>query len=184
MSDRQWLKTLDDSVSTSPAKRIKLNLLAPRAPATPSSVNPSLSAVLESLESVCDDTGRARCDIFATLPDAKEYPDYYTLIKGPISMSCIRDKLVGGKYVSVDDLQADLDRMFNNAMHYNAEGSQVYEDAAWLMEYAHDLVSELQVEQADETDEEDQVVEEGSEEGEEDYQDVEDDGDYMEEEEE
>lgn len=141
MSDNQWLKTIEEEeeeTSNPLAKRIRLKVSA-----TPNSINPAFFSVLDSLEAACDDTGRSRSDIFATLPDAKEYPDYYKIIKKPLSLACIRNNLCKCKYNDPEELQSDLDVMFNNAMTYNAEGSLVYEDAAWLMEYAHDLIAEI-----------------------------------------
>lgn len=150
MSDNQWLKTIDAENSSdvaSPAKRIRLKV------ATPNSINPAFFSLLDSLEAACDDTGRSRSDIFAVLPDAKDYPDYYKVIKRPLSMACIRNNLCQGRYIRAEELQADLDAMFGNAMRYNAEGSLVYEDAAWLMEYSHDLIAEINNTSEDDDDE-------------------------------
>lgn len=63
------------------------------------------------------------------LPDREEYDDYYQLIKKPIAMDMIRDKLDNKKYKSLKELQRDVLLMSYNAMEYNEVGSIVYEDA-------------------------------------------------------
>ncbi|EMD41348.1 hypothetical protein CERSUDRAFT_109939 [Gelatoporia subvermispora B] len=76
-----------------------------------------------------DDTGRRRCDLFKELPDRREYPDYYQLIKQPIALSTIRKRMNSNYYKSVLDFREDFRLMFSNARTYNQEGSWVYVDA-------------------------------------------------------
>ncbi|KAI0079061.1 hypothetical protein K474DRAFT_1659535 [Panus rudis PR-1116 ss-1] len=76
-----------------------------------------------------DETGRKRSELFKELPNRKEYPDYYQLIKQPIALSTIRKRLSSGIYKNVLDFREDFRLMFNNARTYNQEGSWVYLDA-------------------------------------------------------
>jgi Bromodomain len=88
-----------------------------------------------------DGTGRLISELFAALPDAGDYPDYYhevhtnirseviLQIKNPISMAEINKRIASKEYLNTDELLADFNLMCNNAMLFNAEGSQVYEDA-------------------------------------------------------
>ncbi|KAL4254551.1 Swr1 complex component [Abortiporus biennis] len=76
-----------------------------------------------------DETGRKRCELFKELPDKREYPDYYQLIKQPIALSTLRKRLSSNHYKSVLDFRDDWRLMFNNARTYNQEGSWVYVDA-------------------------------------------------------
>ncbi|KAF5392562.1 hypothetical protein D9757_002111 [Collybiopsis confluens] len=73
--------------------------------------------------------GRKRCELFREIPDKRDYPDYFQLIKHPISLSQIRKRSQGGFYKDVNQYKADWKLMFNNARTYNQEGSWVYNDA-------------------------------------------------------
>jgi len=76
-----------------------------------------------------DDTGRRRCELFKDLPDKRDYPDYYQLIKQPIALSHIRKRTNANTYKTVTAYRADWKLMFDNARTYNQEGSWVYIDA-------------------------------------------------------
>ncbi|KAL7274633.1 transcriptional regulator [Rhizina undulata] len=72
---------------------------------------------------------RLRSEIFEKLPSKKIFPDYYHIIKQPISFNEIKKRMRNGDYMDLDQFQADFKLMFNNARTYNEEGSIVYEDA-------------------------------------------------------
>jgi hypothetical protein len=77
--------------------------------------------------------GRRRCaKIFMELPSRRDYADYYKLIRSPISMQMIHDRILAGYYKSVDDLRGDFRLMFANARQYNVDGSQPCNDAAMM----------------------------------------------------
>jgi len=76
-----------------------------------------------------DEHGRKRCELFKDLPDRREYPDYFQLIKQPIALSTIRKRMNSNYYKNVIDFREDMRLMFNNARTYNQEGSWVYVDA-------------------------------------------------------
>ncbi|KAI8823675.1 SNF2 family N-terminal domain-containing protein [Fimicolochytrium jonesii] len=86
---------------------------------------------------------RLRCDLFRELPARAHYPDYYQLIKSPIAMDMISHRMNHAYYKTLDQFVADFHLMFANAMLYNVEGSEVYEDAV-QMKFALDTrVQEL-----------------------------------------
>lgn len=87
-----------------------------------------------------DDPPRARAGIFMELPSAEEYPDYYTVIKNPISLAEIWDKIENDQYTKLSEMKADLNLMLDNARKYNQEGSLVYEDATVLQYVVRDFV--------------------------------------------
>ncbi|GBP69256.1 Protein polybromo-1 [Eumeta japonica] len=70
--------------------------------------------------------------IFMKLPNKNDYPDYYELIKHPIDMEKIAQKLKLGIYNSVNELASDFILMFDNACKYNEPDSQIYKDALTL----------------------------------------------------
>lgn len=69
------------------------------------------------------------------LPDKKEYPDYYDEISTPISMQQIKKKIDNAGYVSMVQFKQDFYLMFANAMQFNVEGSEIYEDTV-VMKHA------------------------------------------------
>jgi len=92
---------------------------------------------------------RKRASIFMNLPNKKEYPDYYTAIKNPISLNCMKNKMKSSNNsldqnydYSFDDFVDDLNLMFENAMCYNMEGSVVYEDALYLKSFVERFCDE------------------------------------------
>ena len=56
----------------------------------------------------------------------QEYPDYFEVIKSPIHLERISQKLKTGTYNTLDEIMADLVLMFDNACKYNEPDSQVY----------------------------------------------------------
>jgi ATP-dependent helicase STH1/SNF2 len=66
---------------------------------------------------------------FVALPPKKEFPDYYQIIKDPISMKMIEKKIKKEEYSSLNDLKKDIQRLCNNAKTYNEDGSMIYVDA-------------------------------------------------------
>ncbi|KAL9547030.1 hypothetical protein MBANPS3_006372 [Mucor bainieri] len=72
---------------------------------------------------------RKRCELFMDLVDKRDYPDYYTLIKRPISMNMIKQRIHSFYYENIDEFRSDFAVMFDNARIFNEEGSAVYDDA-------------------------------------------------------
>ena len=76
------------------------------------------------------------------LPDREEWPDYYELIKAPIALNTIRDRVKCGKYRKWELFEAEMSRVFSNAKKYNAPDSEVYEDADVMESLLRDLARE------------------------------------------
>jgi protein polybromo-1 len=88
--------------------------------------------VVSTLTSVRDKKGRDLCEMFATLPTPAEMPEYYSVIKTPMDFDTINSKIHSSKYSTLESLEADLMLMFDNAMTFNQESSQIYHDAVSL----------------------------------------------------
>ena len=54
------------------------------------------------------------------------YPDYYQIIKQPIDLRFIAQKIQANHYRSLDDLSSDLLLMIQNAKTYNTIQSDIY----------------------------------------------------------
>ena len=61
------------------------------------------------------------------LPTRRELPEYYQIIKKPIDLKKIKDKIMKQKYFSLCDMEDDMILLCSNARTYNEEGSQVRE---------------------------------------------------------
>lgn len=68
------------------------------------------------------------------LPPREHFPDYYSMIKKPISFAEIRLKLDAGSYESagLKSMADDFHQMFVNAKRYNLKGSPIFNDAKRL----------------------------------------------------
>ncbi|XP_023726970.1 protein polybromo-1-like, partial [Cryptotermes secundus] len=77
-----------------------------------------------------------------------EYPDYYEVIKRPIDLDRISQKLKSSQYEGLDDMVSDFVLMFDNACKYNEPDSQIYKDALMLQRVA--LQTKLQLREDEE----------------------------------
>ncbi|PNF17190.1 ATP-dependent helicase brm [Cryptotermes secundus] len=108
----------------------------------------------------CD--GRTLSGPFMKLPSKQELPDYYNIIKRPIDIKKIQQRLEENKYTSFDDLERDFIQMCRNAQKYNEEASLIHEDSIVLETVFAN--ARIRLEQDSEPTEEDEE-EEGEEEG-------------------
>ncbi|KAI8605592.1 hypothetical protein EDD21DRAFT_363239 [Dissophora ornata] len=90
--------------------------------------------ILEMLKSHEDKSGRQMAELFLELPNEEDYPDYYEEIAKPIAVDIIEQKIESGAYATLESFERDINLMFENAKHYNAEGSDVYLDAEELQQ--------------------------------------------------
>lgn len=66
------------------------------------------------------------------LPPRKDYPDYYEIIKKPIDITKIVNRIEDGKYMDFADLERDFMLLCQNAQIYNEEASLIHEDSIVL----------------------------------------------------
>ncbi|XP_060775398.1 polybromo 1, like isoform X2 [Neoarius graeffei] len=88
-----------------------------------------LEQLLEALVSYADSSGRLVSELFQKLPSKLQYPDYYAIIKEPIDLRTIAQRIQMGHYKSISAMAKDIDLLTKNAKAYNEPGSQVYKDA-------------------------------------------------------
>ncbi|KAI8074856.1 hypothetical protein BC940DRAFT_286793 [Gongronella butleri] len=92
-----------------------------------------MRSVLNAYRRRRDKENRIYMEIFEELPDRKEYADYYEAIKQPVSLETIEDKMRENKYKTMNEWSADYEKMFENAMEYNENGSRIYRDAKLML---------------------------------------------------
>lgn len=76
--------------------------------------------------------GRPLYRPFQFLPSKRRYPEYFSVIDNPIDLKTIAQKIQGGEYSNLTDLEKDLQLMVRNACLFNEPGSQIYKDAKAL----------------------------------------------------
>ncbi|XP_041836272.1 polybromo 1, like isoform X3 [Melanotaenia boesemani] len=94
-----------------------------------SSLKEVLEQLLEAVVSHNDPSGRLVSELFQKLPSKVQYPDYYAIIKEPIDLRAIAQRIQIGYYKNVNAMAKDIDLLAKNAKTYNEPGSQVFKDA-------------------------------------------------------
>ncbi|CAE6487460.1 unnamed protein product [Rhizoctonia solani] len=85
--------------------------------------------LLDALRKATSPSGTALATEFKKLPNKRQYPDYYELIKQPIAFDDIRAKLDAHRYASLEEVKADFDLCFRNAKKYNVKNSDIWNAA-------------------------------------------------------
>uniref|UniRef100_A0AAY4CCS3 Protein polybromo-1 n=1 Tax=Denticeps clupeoides TaxID=299321 RepID=A0AAY4CCS3_9TELE len=95
----------------------------------PSCLKEIFEQLLEAVVSFTDPSGRLVSELFQKVPSKLHYPDYYAIIKEPIDLRTIAQRIQSGSYKSIGAMAKDIDLLTKNAKTYNEPGSQVFKDA-------------------------------------------------------
>ncbi|KAI6136369.1 RSC complex protein [Pisolithus sp. B1] len=99
-----------------------------------------LKARLQKLvEKTDDETHRVLSDVFMEMPSKKDYPTYYKEIKRPICIETIFKRLKRKEYSTSEEFANDVELVFSNALTFNQEHSQIWEDADCFRQLISDL---------------------------------------------
>uniref|UniRef100_A0A669CHY6 Protein polybromo-1 n=1 Tax=Oreochromis niloticus TaxID=8128 RepID=A0A669CHY6_ORENI len=98
----------------------------------PTCLKELLEQLLDAVVSYTEPTGRLVSELFQKLPSKMQYPDYYAIIKEPIDLKIIAQKIQLGHYRSVGAMAKDIDLLVKNAKTYNEPGSQVFKVSVHL----------------------------------------------------
>lgn len=112
-----------------------------RPPKVDTPLEARIKAIIKGLRRPKDKVGTFRLRHFERLPDKAEHPHYYQEIKEPIAMDTIKKKAKRKKYSSLENFTRDVELMFRNAMAYNVDGSEIYQDAKVLLDEARELIA-------------------------------------------
>ncbi|KII93605.1 hypothetical protein PLICRDRAFT_152493 [Plicaturopsis crispa FD-325 SS-3] len=108
---------------------------------------PNLTRMLKSrLQKVvekADDTGRVLSAEFMDLPNKKLWPQYYVEIKRPQCLENIFRKLKRKEYYKAEDFANDVELVFSNAIAFNQDHSELWEDAVTLRDHFRNLMGDL-----------------------------------------
>ncbi|XP_040603768.1 protein polybromo-1 isoform X18 [Mesocricetus auratus] len=96
---------------------------------SPTYLKEVLEQLLEAIVVATNPSGRLISELFQKLPSKVQYPDYYAIIKEPIDLKTIAQRIQNGSYKSIHAMAKDIDLLAKNAKTYNEPGSQVFKDA-------------------------------------------------------
>ncbi|XP_053723226.1 protein polybromo-1 isoform X1 [Synchiropus splendidus] len=103
-----------------------------------------LEQLLDAVVSYIEPPGRLVSELFQRLPSKAQYPDYYAVIKEPIDLKIIAQKIQMGTYKSVSAMAKDVELLVKNAKTYNEPGSQVFKDANTIKKVFSQKKSEIE----------------------------------------
>ncbi|KKY14761.1 putative rsc complex subunit [Diplodia seriata] len=73
--------------------------------------------------------------LFQRKINKRQLPDYYEVIKEPMALSIIKQKVHGKEYTSFEDYVRDFSLITYNAQVYNRQDSQAHQDALVIKEF-------------------------------------------------
>lgn len=152
LTDKQWMRAIEEGnlEQKEEAKRTRRKRKGDtsngggddtkrkkRARAGGSQANPRrlTRAMVQLWEMVVDHrdpSGRQISSIFMVLPTRKELPNYYQIIKKPVDLKKIKERIMKHKYRSLADMEDDVMLLCQNARTYNKIESQIYADSQEL----------------------------------------------------
>ncbi|KAI0654484.1 Bromodomain-containing protein [Cubamyces menziesii] len=100
-----------------------------------------LKSRLQKLVDKADEKGRVLSAEFMELPSRKQWPMYYQIIKKPQALENIF--LKRKEYHNPTDFANDVELVFSNALEFNQEHTQIWDDAVHLREYFRKLMADL-----------------------------------------
>ncbi|XP_022095945.1 protein polybromo-1-like isoform X3 [Acanthaster planci] len=115
----------------------------PRSMAGMTPLEQKLNDLYGTIYDYTDSNGRELAAPFIRLPTKNEYPEYYQVIKKPIDMQKIQQRLSAKQYEQLDDMVTDFLLMFDNACKFNEPDSLIYKDALTLQRVLLQTKSEL-----------------------------------------
>ncbi|KAK6536274.1 hypothetical protein TWF281_000516 [Arthrobotrys megalospora] len=109
---------------------------APTAPRTleraPDAELVLMKSVIDTVIAYKDENENTIADVFMEVVNRRNFPDYFQIIKNPIALQNILNKLKQKRYPSFQVFISDAARVFHNAKTYNRPSSQIYKDAVTL----------------------------------------------------
>merc|ERR1719205_580478 len=114
-----------------------------------------MKKLLEVVMQYEDSDGRILSEPFYKLPSRKELPDYYEVIRKPVDIAKIQQRIDDEKYEDMDALERDFMILCKNTQHYNEDGSLIFEDSIVLQSVFTNARERIEQE-PDEPDDEDE----------------------------
>lgn len=112
--------------------------------ANPPELTKKMKRLINSVSKFVNSDGRCIADPFVLLPSRRELPNYYQVIKQPVDIKKIRERVKNHKYRSLDMLEQDFILMCKNAREYNMEQSLIYMDSITLQHLFMDMKNKIE----------------------------------------
>jgi len=91
-----------------------------------------MKKLIEVVNQYQDQDSRVLSEPFYQLPSRDELPDYYEIIRRPVDIYKIEQRIEAEKYKDMDALEKDFMLLCKNTQQYNEDGSLIYEDSIVL----------------------------------------------------
>ncbi|OLL23831.1 Chromatin structure-remodeling complex subunit rsc1 [Neolecta irregularis DAH-3] len=95
-------------------------------------VQKAMQSILDAMYDARDKKDQAISGIFEDLPDRKHFPDYYDLVKRPMSLNIIQENIKKNLYSGFTEFVQDCSQIAYNAKLYNRRNSLIYQHACIL----------------------------------------------------
>merc|ERR1712129_204893 len=105
-----------------------------------------------------DSDGRVLAEPFWKLPSKKELPDYYEIIRRPVDIAKIHQRIDDEKYEDFSAMQKDFMLLCENTQKYNEDGSLIFEDSIVLQSVFTNARERLEQEPDEPDDEEEELM--------------------------
>merc|ERR1712233_274122 len=176
LSERDWLKAIgadmeeeDDDDEDTPKKKKSMRRRhegeehgeEPRRKKRPGDVRmmKKMKKLIEVVMQYQDSDGRILSEPFYKLPSKKELPDYYEIIKKPVDIAKIQQRIDDEKYEDMSALQKDFMQLCTNTQQYNEDGSLIFEDSIVLQSVFTNARERLEQEPDEPDDDEEEMME-------------------------
>eukprot|EP01043_Picozoa_sp_COSAG02_P009962 COSAG02_NODE_344_length_24146_cov_12.795983_2_plen_1040_part_00 len=106
-----------------------------------------MKALLTSIVQItreAHDGARSRAELFFDLPPKEHYPDYYEIVKNPISMRIIIENIEKGTYTNLESFRDDWMLLQQNAYLYNPDGSELRDDADFFIRVVQQKLAQFE----------------------------------------
>ncbi|CAD5207839.1 unnamed protein product [Bursaphelenchus okinawaensis] len=123
--------------------KIKRERPLPPTPQRLNGLQHHMLSILDAILSYQGDGNRILSEKFLRLPSKMEYPEYYEIIKKPMDLSRIRQRIVYKPYESLRLFLNELNLVFENACKFNEPESEIYRDAITLQKELMEIKAEL-----------------------------------------
>merc|ERR1719153_656649 len=180
LSERDWLKAIgaggeesDDDDDDTPKKKKSVRRKhegeehgeEPRRKKRPGNKKlcKKMKKLIEVVMQYEDSDGRVLSEPFYKLPSRKELPDYYEIIKKPVDIAKIQQRIDDEKYDDMSALQKDFMLLCTNTQQYNEDGSLIFEDSIVLQSVFTNARERLEQEPDEPDDEEEEMTDQDEE---------------------
>lgn len=106
-------------------------------------IAPQCKALLERLLAYRTEDNRILSQPFVRLPSQKQLPIYYETITDPIDFQRMRRKIETFRYSSLDEFDADIRLLVENAQTFNCETSLIFADSILIEKVYRNLREQL-----------------------------------------